>query len=191
MVQCAGQYSFYTVQSGTTMWKELGGFHNITKVWSSFWSSGKIFNVGFGQYFAADVLQRLWRWILVKMLKQGLVNILNFKFSRSGDVWCGFWSECLVEILTMKFEQDLCLNLWYDPIGYFGKMNSTLGSVVPLAMFSFEHRFWFIIVWSIAWLKVKRGPNGITPCNLRWDGASTDSADDLIWSCARLPATNI
>ena len=35
----------------------------------------------------------------------------------------------------MNFDQDLCLNLWYDPIGYFGKMNSTLGSVVPLAMF--------------------------------------------------------
>ena len=35
----------------------------------------------------------------------------------------------------MKFNQDLCLNLWYDQIGYFGKMNSTLGSVVPLAMF--------------------------------------------------------
>ena len=31
----------------------------------------------------------------------------------------------------MKFDQDLCLNLQYD----FGKMNSTLGSVVPLAMF--------------------------------------------------------
>ena len=31
----------------------------------------------------------------------------------------------------MKFDQDLCLNLRYD----FGKMNSTLGSVVPLAMF--------------------------------------------------------
>ena len=32
----------------------------------------------------------------------------------------------------MKFDQDLCLNLRYD----FGKMNSTLGSVVPLAMFT-------------------------------------------------------
>ena len=31
----------------------------------------------------------------------------------------------------MKFDEDLCLNLQYD----FGKMNSTLGSVVPLAMF--------------------------------------------------------
>ena len=37
----------------------------------------------------------------------------------------------------MKFEQDLCLNLWYDPLGYFGRMNSTLGSVVPLAMFCY------------------------------------------------------
>ena len=32
----------------------------------------------------------------------------------------------------MKFDQDLCLNLQTD----FGKMNSTLGSVVPLAMFA-------------------------------------------------------
>ena len=38
---------------------------------------------------------------------------------------------CWVKILKMKFDQDLCLNLQYD----FGKMNSTLGSVVPLAMF--------------------------------------------------------
>ena len=111
--------------------------HKVSsRFWS--WSSGRILKLEFGQYFAADVLQRLWRWILVKMLKQGLVNIFNFKFSRGGDVWCGFWSKCLVEILKMKFEQDLCLNLWYDPIGYFGKMNSTLGSVVPLAMFLME-----------------------------------------------------
>ena len=110
--------------------------HKVSsRFWS--WSSGRILKLEFGQYFAADVLQRLWRWILVKMLKQGLVNILNFKFSRGGDVWCGFWSECLVEILKMKFDQDLCLNLWYDPTGYFGKLNSTLRSVVPLAMFIF------------------------------------------------------
>ena len=84
------------------------------KVWSRFWcwSSGKIFRLAFGQYFAADVLQRLWNWILVEMLKLGLVNILNFKFSRDGDVWLGFWRKCLIEILKMKFEQNLCLNLW-------------------------------------------------------------------------------
>ena len=106
------------------------------KVWSRFWSwsSGKIFKLEFGQYFAADVLQRLWSWILVEILKLGLVNILDFKFSRGGDVWLRFWSKCLVENLKMKFDQDLCLNLWYDPIAYFDKLNSTLGSVVPLAM---------------------------------------------------------
>ena len=37
----------------------------------------------------------------------------------------------------MKFDQDLCLNLQYD----FGKMNSTLGSVVPLAMFFSSARY--------------------------------------------------
>ena len=37
--------------------------------------------------------------------------------------------------MKKKFDQDFCLNLWYDPLGYFGKMNSTLGSVVSLAMF--------------------------------------------------------
>ena len=107
------------------------------KVCSRFWcwSLGKISKLEFGQYYAADVLQRLWSWILIEKLKLGLVNILNSKFSQEGDVWLRFWSKYLVEILKMKFDQDLCLNLWYDPIGYFGKMNSTLGSVVPLAMF--------------------------------------------------------
>ena len=37
--------------------------------------------------------------------------------------------------MKKKFDQDLFLNLWCDPLGYFAKMNSTLGSVVPLAMF--------------------------------------------------------
>ena len=44
---------------------------------------------------------------------------------------------CWVKILKMKFDQDLCLNSQYD----FRKMNSTLGSVVPLAMFSFYDSF--------------------------------------------------
>ena len=85
--------------------------HKVSsRYWS--WSSGKIFKLEFGQYFAADVLQRLWSWILVEMLKLGLVNILNSKFSRGGDVWLRFWSKWLVDILNMKFDQDLCLNLW-------------------------------------------------------------------------------
>ena len=110
----------------------------------------------FGQYFAADVLQRVQSWILIEMLKLGLVNILNFKFSRDGDVWLRFWSKCLVEILKMKFDQDLCLNLWYDPIGYFGKMNSTLGSVVPLAMFCIWVRDYMAVLlgWTFSLLLI-------------------------------------
>ena len=33
------------------------------------------------------------------------------------------------------FDQDLCGTCVMTSISYFGKMNSTLGSVVPLAMF--------------------------------------------------------
>ena len=42
-----------------------------------------------------------------KILKLGLVKILNFKFSGVADVKLIF----LVEILKMKCDQDLCLNL--------------------------------------------------------------------------------
>ena len=35
----------------------------------------------------------------------------------------------------MKFDQDLFENLLYDLKKYFDNQNSTLGSVVPLAMF--------------------------------------------------------
>ena len=110
------------------------------------WAQGlvKILKLRFRRYFEAEVwsvlccwslVEVIWNWILVEILKLGMVKILKFKFSRDGDVWLRFWSKCLVEILKMKFDQDLCLNLWYDPILYFGKMNSTLGSVVLLAMF--------------------------------------------------------
>ena len=39
---------------------------------------------------------------------------LDNLFSSTSDVWLRFWSWCLVEILKMKFDQDLCLNLWYE-----------------------------------------------------------------------------
>ena len=92
---------------------------------------GEILKLQFDQYFADGVWLRIWFWILVEILKLSLVKILKFKFSRNADVWLSFWSCYLVEILKMKFYQDLLKNLWYD----FGKQNSTLGTVVPLAMF--------------------------------------------------------
>ena len=47
-------------------------------------------------------------------------------FSRDADLWLRFCSWGLVEILKIKFDQDLCKN------------HSTLGSVVPLAMFQYQ-----------------------------------------------------
>ena len=58
---------------------------------------------------------------MVDILKLSWVKILNFKFSGDADVL----------LVILKFDQDLCLNLQYD----FGKIYSTLGSIVPLAMF--------------------------------------------------------
>ena len=79
------------------------GFKVCSRFWS--WCSGKILKLKFGYYFAADA----WFWLLSSLL----VEILVW-FCRNGDVWLRFWSWCKVEILKM-FDQDLCLNLWYDP----------------------------------------------------------------------------
>ena len=51
-----------------------------------------------------------------------------------------------------KFVQEL----WYDKRSYFGKQNSTLGSVVPLAMFNFYmmwENFYLILLnfWICMW----------------------------------------
>ena len=132
----------------TTVWCRFGRWTLVIKL--SFCSDFEDKVSRFVQDFEVDVQARFWSWSLVIILLLmlgcgyevhswsrfwfGLVKIFKFKFCRNGDVWLRFWSWCKVEILKM-FDQDLCLNLWYDPIGYFGKMNSTLGSVVPLAMF--------------------------------------------------------
>ena len=65
----------------------------------------------------------------------GLVKKLIFCSDSEHKVWSRCWSWSSSDILKLKFDQYLCLNLWYYPKGYFGKMNSTLGSVVPLAIF--------------------------------------------------------
>ena len=102
-------------------------------------SSGTILKLKFSQYFAADPWLRLWRLFLVEILKLCLVKVL--KFSRNADIWLRFWSCCLVcEIMKMKSIQDFFENLWYDR-SYFGNQNSTLRSVVPLAMFYERHHF--------------------------------------------------
>ena len=49
------------------------------KVWSGAWGwiSGEILKHKFGQHYAADVWFRLRSWILVKIMKLGLVKILS------------------------------------------------------------------------------------------------------------------
>ena len=73
------------------------------------------------------------------ILKLGLVTILNLKFSRDADIWLRFCCWRLVEILRMKFDQDLY------------KTYSTLGAVVHFAMF-----------WNFEWTKWWKGPPGST-----------------------------
>ena len=67
--------------------------------------------------------------LLFRLWAQGLVQILNLKFRENVEagVCSAFCRWCFVEVI----------NLWYDLKSYFGKMNSTLGSVVPLAMFQY------------------------------------------------------
>ena len=92
------------------IWKLKFG-HNINFLFR-LWAQGlvKILMLKFGQYFAADAWLRLWSFILVEILKLGLVKILKLKFSRNAEIWLGFWSWCLVDILEMKFDQNLCKN---------------------------------------------------------------------------------
>ena len=47
----------------------------------------------------------------VEILKLSLVKILNFKFSEVADVKLLFFVDAIVEILKMKCDPDLCLNL--------------------------------------------------------------------------------
>ena len=65
----------------------------------------------------------------LEILKLRLVNILRVGLSRNADIWLRFWSCCLVDIMKMKSDQDSMRTCDY------GNHNSTLGSVVPLAMF--------------------------------------------------------
>ena len=80
----------------------------------------------------------LWDWILVEILRLGLVNILNFKFSRDADVWLRFWSWCLIDYRYSKDEiwsrVVFELVIWPKQVTRVS-WTEPFGSVVPLAMF--------------------------------------------------------
>ena len=102
----------------------------------------------------------MWAW----HVKMATLNLLKFTRQRIVYSFLKLWRALLdwnhivkfysLSTLKMKFDHDLRLNLWYDPIGYFGKTNSTLGSVVPLAMFSY-----FTIINNAIYFVVK--PSGL------------------------------
>ena len=99
------------------------------KVWSRFrsWSKGEIWSWSLVSFFCWCFVEVIW--ILVEILKLGLANIFKFNFSR--DIW-DFEVDTCPRFWSMKFDQDLCATC---------DMNSTLGSVVPLAMFFFQSPF--------------------------------------------------
>ena len=78
----------------------------LATVWCILGSSGKIFKLEFGHYFASDILQRLRSWILIEMLKLGSVNILNFSLVEmvmfgwdfEVNAWSRFWRWSLIKI---------------------------------------------------------------------------------------------
>ena len=94
----------------------------------------------FRSWILVSILLLMLGWdyeVLVEILKLGLVKIMKFKFSRNAEIWLRFFKLMLGwysgDEIWSKFVQEL----WYDKRSYFGKQNSTLGSVLPLAMFDF------------------------------------------------------
>ena len=114
------------------------------KVWSRFWSwsSGKIWSrslVSFCWCFVEVMLNQ--SWILVEILKLGLAKILNSKLNGYAELMFGWdFVFCLVYAKSRFWRWNvMTIYVWTCNMAsrsYFGKMNSTLGSVVPLAMFS-------------------------------------------------------
>ena len=83
-------------------------------LWSRFWSSGEILKLRFGQYFAADVWLRLQSWILVKILKLGLVKILclNLVEMLNRDSEILIWSKFVNCKLVIWTQLSGPLRLW-------------------------------------------------------------------------------
>ena len=88
-----------------------------------FGSWGLVINVNFCSEFEHKAWSRSWSWSSGKILSWSLVSILLLMFCRGYELesWSRFeiWSWWLVDIMKMKFDHDLCLNLvkWTRPSG--------------------------------------------------------------------------
>ena len=91
------------------------------RLWS--WSLFSISLLVFCRGYEVESWLRFWTrlWIL------SLVEMLMFGWNFEVDAWSRFWRWNLIKICV--WIRDMTSR------SYFGKMNSILGSVVPLAMF--------------------------------------------------------
>ena len=122
----------------TTVWCRFGSWSLVIKTKKisdieqkclvKILSSGEILKRKFGHFFAADAWLRLW----------------SFSWLRFWSfVWSRFWILSLVEMLMLgrDYDDEIFLGTCdRTKRCFFGiKQNSTLGSVVPLAMFLSFH----------------------------------------------------
>ena len=102
------------------------------------------------KHFGADLSLR---YIFVHTWAQGLVKILKLMFGQyfAADVRLRLWSWCLVEILKMKFVQDLCRNSWFElnprvrcvlAMFFFSLVTTNLVVVQTLLLFLFLLATW-------------------------------------------------
>ena len=66
-------------------------------------------------------------------MKLNLSRASEARFGQDFEFYADVWLRS--RDFEDDFDQDLCLTCDMNSRSYFGKMNSTLGSVVPLAMF--------------------------------------------------------
>ena len=130
-------------------------------------SGGLVIKLNFCSDFEQKVWSLFWSWSSGKIWSRSLFSILLLMFWSGNEVesWSRFWSQVwsiswilsLVEILMFADVEILKLVLgqyslddliqfcvWscdITKISYFGRPNSTLGSVVPLAMFWLDLSF--------------------------------------------------
>ena len=79
------------------------------KVWSRYWSwsSGRICSWSLASFF---LLMFCRGWILVEILRLGLVKILRLKCCGEADAWSRFWRWNLIKICVQ-------LVIWTQPLG--------------------------------------------------------------------------
>ena len=103
-----------------TGWKLKFG-HKV-KFLFRLWAQGLVMILKLKRDFEDKVWSVFYCWCLVEAMKLNLGRNsearvgqdFEVEVCRNDDVWLRFWSWCLVDILKMKFDQDLCLDLWYD-----------------------------------------------------------------------------